>query len=591
MFFWRKPKKDTNPKTDNLAPLPTPVETKKPNEAITESFDTRNLDENISNWKIIDVGQWLTLNNFDQYRVLFLENKISGLELIELVETDLEKMGVKKLGDRKKLLKEIKSLKKARLGVHSESIEDSHSYSNSMSSAVSSNSSGSSSRTELSIKCFLPGDEIRCVDIKPCTSFADLTASLWKELGQEYVAKYKDKDGDLILMKTDKDIKRANNDGSMKLWLSKRQVLDGKKIELYDTMTNGIVLIDRHGVVLYTNPALLKMFGFEESIIGRNVTCLMNQDDADNHNRYMKNYLDTGFARIIGKGRVVKAKRVDGTEFGVRLTVSEVKDDSGEIVYFSGTIHEISDQSALSWEAIVSNWSVFDSSLDPFIVINDRGIILFFNKSAEKIWGYSRSQVMNTNVKLLMPQPFRGEHDTYLSNYNRSGVSRIMNTGRDVPIQKADGTVIRSHLKLTQQVIQNMTFYIGTFQDPVHTKTLTLLEQERQVINSLLIPAIIINSKGSIQGWNQGAEMTFGYSAAEVIGQNIKLLMGGKDKENHDSYLEQYQQTGQSKIIGRGRKVFAIQRDGTKIPCNLWVSEKTEDGVKVFTGVVQPIEK
>lgn len=253
-----------------------------------------------------------------------------------------------------------------------------------------------------------------------------------------------------------------------------------------------------------------------------------------------------------------------------------------------GTIQQITDQSTLRWESIVANWTAFESSLDPVVVINDQGIILFFNKSAETIWGYTKGQVMNTNVKLLMPQPFRGDHDTFLSNYNRSNVSRIMNTGRDVPIQHSDGTVTRKHLKLTKQDISGMTFFIGTFQEPLNPKTITLLEQEREIVSNLIVPSIIINEQGLIQAWNSAAEQSFGFSATEVMGQNVKMLMTGSDKENHDNYLQRYLETGENHIIGRGRKVVAFHKDGTIVSCSLWVSEKSEEGKKIFTGVLQP---
>ena len=59
--------------------------------------------------------------------------------------------------------------------------------------------------------------------------------------------------------------------------------------------------------------------------------------------------------------------------------------------------------------------------------------MVFFNKAAETLFGYNRTECIGRNVKMLMPDPFQSEHDSYLNNYNRSHISKIMNTGRGTP--------------------------------------------------------------------------------------------------------------------------------------------------------------
>jgi PAS domain S-box-containing protein len=282
-----------------------------------------------------------------------------------------------------------------------------------------------------------------------------------------------------------------------------------------------------------------------------------------------------------------------------RLSVSETKE--GERHIFTGTIHKLD----TAPEIVTSGqFSIMDSLMDVAIVINDQGVIQFFNKVAEKMFGYSKTDVHGKNIRSLMPEPFRryffdsfnfcSEHDTYLSNYRRSKIAKVIGTGRDVPIEKKDGSIAPVNLKLTEQEINGRLYFTGILtplSEKAEKETKSHLETERDVLNTLLLPALIIDTKGVIQSFNPPASKIIGYSLSEVIGKNITMLMGGTDKTSHDSYLKKYSETGVSSIIGLGRKVNVVTKNGDSIACKLWVTEKHDKEIKFFSGILQPIEK
>lgn len=111
---------------------------------------------------------------------------------------------------------------------------------------------------------------------------------------------------------------------------------------VFDTVIDGIILIDTNGIVESVNPAAAKLFQYDEKeIIGNNVSMLMPEPDRSNHDQYLGNYLNTGKARIIGIGREVMGLKKDGTQFPLRLAVSEVHLDKG--LMFTGIIHDLTD--------------------------------------------------------------------------------------------------------------------------------------------------------------------------------------------------------------------------------------------------------
>src|SRR5262249_1093562 len=80
------------------------------------------------------------------------------------------------------------------------------------------------------------------------------------------------------------------------------------------------------------------------------------------------------------------------------------------------------------------------------------------------------------------------------------------------------------------------------------------------ILNTVPDALIVIDEDGIMQSFSPAAERLFGYSAAEMIGKNVKMLMPSPYRENHDGYIEQYLRTGQRRIIGIGRVWSASAR-------------------------------
>lgn len=109
------------------------------------------------------------------------------------------------------------------------------------------------------------------------------------------------------------------------------------------------------------------------------------------------------------------------------------------------------------------------------------------------------------------------------------------------------------------------------------------------VLNTAVDAIIIMDHRGIVRTINASTEVMFGYSKAEIVGENIRMLMPSPYHEHHDRYLADYREHGKRNIIGTGREVSGQRKDGTVFPLHLAVSETQHDGEALFTGILRDI--
>jgi two-component system, LuxR family, sensor kinase FixL len=124
--------------------------------------------------------------------------------------------------------------------------------------------------------------------------------------------------------------------------------------------------------------------------------------------------------------------------------------------------------------------SILDSIPDATIVINEDGIIQTFSAAAERLFGYAAADVVKKNVKILMPSPYREDHDGYLQRYLRTGERRIIGIGRVVVGQRRDGSTFPMELAVGEMRVRNQRFFTGFIRDLTERQQTEVRLQELQ---------------------------------------------------------------------------------------------------------------
>jgi two-component system, LuxR family, sensor kinase FixL len=111
----------------------------------------------------------------------------------------------------------------------------------------------------------------------------------------------------------------------------------------------------------------------------------------------------------------------------------------------------------------------------------------------------------------------------------------------------------------------------------------------QSILDTIPEAMIVIDERCIIQSFSAAAERLFGYSAAEAIGQNIKIMMPSPYREDHDGYVSRYLKTGEARIIGIGRVVVGQRKNGSTFPMELAVGEMRSGDQRFFTGFIRDI--
>jgi|CXWL01.1.fsa_nt_gi two-component system sensor kinase FixL len=124
--------------------------------------------------------------------------------------------------------------------------------------------------------------------------------------------------------------------------------------------------------------------------------------------------------------------------------------------------------------------------------------------------------------------------------------------------------------------------------------TIVLSEREahlRSIYDTAPDALIVIDARGAVQSYSAAAERMFGWTASEVLGRNVSMLMAQPDRNRHDAYLGRYLDTGERRIIGIGRVVIGERKDGSTFPIELAVGEVRSERGRFFTGFLRDLSE
>lgn len=134
--------------------------------------------------------------------------------------------------------------------------------------------------------------------------------------------------------------------------------------------------------------------------------------------------------------------------------------------------------------------SLVESSIDPIVQINCKGIIRLVNPACCKCFQYEESELIGKNINQLMPEPYATKHNTFIANYLKTGIPKVVERGRkgrSLPGRRRDGTTFPMFLTLSESIVNGEKVFTGIM------RNLSAEEEERQILAAMIDSCELFN--------------------------------------------------------------------------------------------------
>lgn len=380
------------------------------------------------------------------------------------------------------------------------------------------------------------------------------------------------------------------------------EIAERRKVEAYfrllveGVQDYAILGLDVHGNVVSWNAGAERIKGYRtEEIVGQHVSCFYAEEDVADGKPGRNLQIASVEGRCQDEGWRV---RKDGSRFWANVVVTALRDETGDLLGFAKVTRDLSEQRQAQ-DRLQHSQRMLQLVLE--------------NIPQHVFWKDRDSRFLGCNKRFAEASGLRPEDLVGKTDDDRPGVMaeeaeqfrlvdrRVMAQNRPEyqiieQIHRPDGHVawLETNKIPLHDAEGKVIGILGTYEDITERRQAAeaLRDNEallRAIIDTAVDAIITINEQGIVRSYNPAAERLFGYKTEEVVGHNVAMLMPSPYREEHDTYLANYLQTGYAKIIGIGREVAGQRKDGTVFPLDLAVSEIRLDNQRMFTGIVRDL--